>query len=260
MKIAIVTMWYNEEDLAPFFLKHYNYVNKIFVYLATDTYDNTRGICGACSNVKIVDDPAYLGGFDDIVKIRRTNHAVRGLRGKFDWVYVVDADEFIQQPKQYRSAREFLRRQVKKGYNLVYARMYQVYRHVTDVDLDISKPVLPQRCHGNPNLRSLHNRRYVKPIVAKPETGISWGAGCHSYHGNKHVIRRAREHYIGAHWCMADDSFPVKRRIRDRKLRLSKQNIAARRGRQHIDATEESVLRELKAHRRDPDVLSSLLP
>ena len=256
MKIAVVTVWYNEEDLAPFFLKHYNFVDNIFVYLDTATNDNTRSICAGCANV-VVRSITYPKGYDPGLQVQVMNKAVGAL--KHDWVYAIDADEFIQQPKQYKSAEAFLNKQKQQGYNLVIARMYQVYRHVTDKDLDVSRPVLAQRRHGDPDLSTPFNRCYIKPVVVKPEVGIHWQVGCHKYRGNRN-IRLAGEQFVGAHWKMADPKFASKRRILHNKARLSKRSFAKGRQWQDTSATEGSILKELKAHSHDPNVLGQLLP
>lgn len=253
-KVAIITVWHNEEDLAPFFLKHYNYVDNILLYLDTNTSDATRSICETYSNVTIR-DISFPGGYDSIIKVDKINSMVRELDG-YDWIYAVDADEFIFPPKQYKDTKDFLFRQEQEGYNLIFAQMFQVFRHFTDRDLDPSKPVLPQRSHGDPDLNSAYNRFYIKPIVAKPETGISWSPGCHIFTGDH--IRVAEEKFHGAHWKMADEGIAIKRRIGN-KLRFSERQITMRMGYQDIDITEEDILEELEGHKHDPDVLSSLL-
>ena len=53
MKIVLITMWYNEEFLAPFFLNHYKWVDKIHILLDADTDDNTEAIATGYSNVLI---------------------------------------------------------------------------------------------------------------------------------------------------------------------------------------------------------------
>jgi len=254
MKIAIVTVWYNEEDLAPFFLKHYSYVDDIFVYLDTATNDNTRSICEAHSNVTIR-RIAYPQGYGPGFQVRTVNQAVRAL--KYDWVYAVDADEFIQYPKQYRNAKEFLLRQEQKGYNLVFAKMFQVYRHVTDKDLDAHQPVLAQRCHGDSDLSTVFNRCYIKPIVVKPAIGMVWRVGCHNYRRNGR-IKIAKEQFFGAHWKMADPKLAVKRRMHNR-ARLSKKSRKKGRLWQDAHITKKAILKELKQHSRDPNVLGPYL-
>ena len=254
MKIAVVTVWCNEEDLAPFFLKHYSYVDDIFVYLDTATNDNTRSICSTCPKVTIR-RIAYPQGYDPAFQVRTINQAARAL--KYDWVYAVDADEFIQQPKQYKSAKEFLLKQQKQGCNLVFAKMFQVYRHVTDKDLDVCQPVLAQRCHGDPDLSTVFNRCYIKPNIVKPEVGIVWRVGCHNYRRNGRV-KVAREQFFGAHWKMADPGLAIKRRMHN-QARLSKKSRKKGRLWQDAHITKKAILEALKKHSHDPNVLGSYL-
>jgi len=256
MKIAIITVWYNEEDLAPFFLKHYSYVDKIFLFL--ETTDKTKEICEQFPNVEI-QDFIQPDGMDDILKVEKINKAVRELKGRFDWIYSVDADEFVFPPKEYRDAREFLTKQEKEGYNLVYAPIFQVYRHFTEEDLDINKPVLAQRQHGDPNFNSRFNRLFVKPIIVKPETNITWTPGCHFFEKNPN-IKQAKEVFYGVHWAMVDERIAIKRRIYGRKLRLSERQIAKNMTWQHINITEEKIKKEIEEHKNDPNVLGALLP
>ena len=255
MKIAIVTFWYNEEDLAPFFLKHYSYVDDIYVYLDKDTNDRSRKICQAHSNVTIR-KMSFPKGYDPLTHTNAINRAVRSL--KHDWVYSVDADELIRQPKQYKSAKAFLLKQQKQGYNLVIAKMFQVFRHVTEKDLDITKPTLPQRSHGDPDLSTPFNRCYIKPIVVRPGVGIVWQPGCHRYAPNRKV-RLAKEQFFGAHWKNADPKFAVKRRIYHNQVRLSRRSRAKNRVWQDIRATPKKIRRALVKHSHDPNVLGPYL-
>ena len=258
MKIAIVTVFFNEEDLAPFFLKHYRDIDKIFLYLDTDTNDSTKRICEQYANVELRSF-TFPEGFDDITKVEKINEVVRGLKGQFDWIYSVDADEFIFPPKEYRNAREFLARQEEEGYNLVFAKIFQVYRHFTDEDLDINKSILAQRQHGNPNFSSRLFRLYNKPIVVKPKIDITWTPGCHFFKKNPN-IKQAKDIFYGAHWAMVDEDIAIKRRIYGRKLRLSKRQVEQGLTWQHINVTENKIREEIEKHKNDPNVLGALLP
>lgn len=256
MKIAIITIWYNEQDLAPFFLKHYSYVDKIFLFL--EATDKTKEICEQFPNVQI-EDFIQPNGMDDILKIEKIHQAVRELKGEFDWVYSVDADEFIFPPKEYKNAREFLAKQEAEKFNLVRAKMWQVFRHYTDSDLDPIKPVIRQRQHGDPDLDSEFNGAYAnKPIVVKPETDIVWSVGCHIILSGS--IKEAKEQFYGAHWAMVDKDIAIRRRIYGRKLRLSKRQIEGGLTFQHINITEEKIKEEVEKHKNDPNVLGCLLP
>lgn len=44
MSIEIITMWYNEEALAPFFLKHYSWADKITLLYDEETSDKSLDI------------------------------------------------------------------------------------------------------------------------------------------------------------------------------------------------------------------------
>jgi len=255
MKIAIVTVWFNEEDLAPFFLKHYRDIDKIFLFL--EATDKTKEISKQFPNVEI-ESFSFPQGFDDITKVEKINSVVKQLKGKFDWIYSVDADEFIFPPKGYGDAEEFLVRQQAQGFNLIRAKIWQVYRYVSDLDLDPTKAAIGQRQHGDPDLNSRFNSYYAnKPIVVKPETDIVWNPGCHSIRSGN--IKEAKEKFYGAHWAMADVNIAIKRRIYGRKKRLSKRQIERRLTWQHIDITEKEIREEINKHKHDPDVLGALL-
>jgi len=53
MKIAAVTMVYNEAMLLPYFLRHYSYLDEIHVLYETDTTDNSLDILQQATNVVI---------------------------------------------------------------------------------------------------------------------------------------------------------------------------------------------------------------
>ncbi|GAI63944.1 unnamed protein product, partial [marine sediment metagenome] len=103
MKIAIITVWYNEQALAPFFLKHYSYVDNIFLYLDRDTNDNTLNICKSFPNV-IIGDIRFPNGYDSVDHTNKINASIKELKGRYNWVYSVDSDELIFPPKEYKNA------------------------------------------------------------------------------------------------------------------------------------------------------------
>lgn len=257
MKIGVVTVWYNEEDLAPFFLSHYGFADQIFVYL--EGTDRTEVICQNFSNV-IVEDFKMPMGFDDFAKIGRINRAIHErFWEKFDWVISVDADEFVLAPKNCEDMEHFLLAQERLGYNVVYSKMFQVYRHETDEDLDSSKPALWQRQHGDPDFHDLFNAKYIKPNVIKPCLEFEWNTGCHSIK-KMDGARSAPEMLVGAHWKMADESFAAKRRIEGGRDRASERNRKLGFGYQDLEITEVEIQDMLEKHRRDPNVLGALLP
>jgi hypothetical protein len=246
MKITVVTMWYNEAFLAPFFLNHYNYADKIYLLLDADTNDETKEICKQYSNIEI-EEFVFPDMMDDLLKAKKIGEVVSSQ--DCDWVFAVDADEFIF-PADNKNAADVLSRQKA---NLLYAQIWQIYRHRTDKDLDSSKPAIYQRRHGDPNITQGINRLYNKPIIVKPEVEIKWLPGCHSYVRNE-KIKISKDKFLGAHWAMADVEMAIERRIKGRKERQSKINIQKRFTIQHHVITEEAIRKECEEHLDDPQL------
>jgi glycosyltransferase involved in cell wall biosynthesis len=249
MKIAALTMIYNEALILPYFLKHYEYLDEIHVLYETDSTDRTLEILKKAPNV-IIRNVHINEGLDDIDKVGLLNNALREI--KTDWVYVLDSDEFIFPP--YEPPHDFLRRQ---DHNVVRAIMFQVYRHRTDKDLDPSLPPVPQRIHGDPDVLSDieqpnrdRNVRYIKPIVVRPSDGIQFAPGNHIIEGKVDI---SPDFYLGAHWQMADPLIAIDRRLKN-KARLSARNKANGMGWQHFNITEEWIRTECDSHLDDPAI------
>lgn len=243
MKIIVISMWYNEAFLAPFFLSHYSYADEIRIVIDADTNDNSREICLRYPNVK-TEEFKYPDMSDWKLHINKMNEIVQEL--DCDWIMAADADEFIF-PETREHPEEFLKRQ--KG-NLIYARIEQVYRHRTDADLDPTKPAIWQRRHGDLNPPGKIRQRFNKPLIVKPEANVVWTMGFHGYHENNN-INICDEKFIGAHWKMADVDMAIKRRIKDRRERQGKRNLKHGWGRRDHHITEEQIKEECERHLDD---------
>jgi len=250
VKIAAVTMIYNEALILPYFLRHYRYLDVIHVLYETDTTDDSLELLMRAPNV-VIEKGHIEGGLDDIEKISLINRAVQ--RTKADWVYVVDADEFIFPPNN-ESPYDFLKRQSS---DVVRSGMYQVYRHRNDSDLDPFSAPVPQRTHGDPDLFSTDqqnnrasNSLYVKPNIVRPSKGIRFLPGHHQIEGDPEV---SSELYVGAHWQMADPSFALSRRM-ERKARISERNRAHQMGWQHFDVSVDKIKEECLLHQDYPEI------
>ena len=241
MRIEIVSMWHNEAFLAPFFLNHYAYADKIHLIIGEDTTDNTFEICSKYPNVEIDEFTFPDKLINDTLKIKKFNEAIKGF--DCDWIIALDSDEFIFAPGQ-EDPREFLSRQNE---NLLHASMWQVYRHVTESDLDPSKPAIWQRRYGNPKLH------HIKPIIVKPEAEIEWGIGHHSYKTTD-KIKESQDFFLAAHWAMVDADMAIARYIAGRKNRISEENYAHYYGYHTFDLTEEKIRAECELHLHDPQL------
>ncbi len=254
MRIFPLCMVYNEEKILPFFLRHYEHLPEIHVLFETDSDDRSHEILTAHPKVKIW--PIHIpDGINDIAKVRLVNTFIHRLNYA-DWLYVVDSDEFIFPAKKEDDAY-FLARQEAAGANVVMAFMYQVYRHETDADLDPTKPPVPQRMHGDPELFSTKqeknrdcNAHYIKPIVIKPASGIQFSPGNHLIVDSAQ-IELSGEEYIGAHWQMADPELALDRRLK-RRARMSESNKRFAMGFQHWDVDENYIRKECRCRATSP--------
>ena len=122
--------------------------------------------------------------------------------------------------------------------------MTRMWRHHTDVDIDRTKPPVPQRLHGQPD--------HVKPAVFRPN-GKRVGAGNHDI--TSCFMMAHGKPWVGAHWANADSCFWVERETRDRGPRLTERNRQRGHG-THTLRTREQILAECKAHENDPIIIT----
>lgn len=246
MKIAVLTTCFNEEAILPFFLSHYQHEGwEVRVLLDRETTDNSKRICESFSNVQVL--PCGMkAGLQEIEKVEILQTAFDEMvKEGFDWLAVLDSDEFIvpQAEMAKVTAKEFL--EIQDKFECLISRMFPVYRHVTDKDLDPTKPALPQRLHGG---QSRDNE--IKPNVLRAIPDVKLTIGMHTLGRDYRV---SPYYFTGSHWADADPSLSVPRRL-SRQARFSKDNLANGWGIQHQGITEYSVRAESAAHLYDPPI------
>lgn len=259
MNIEVITVWYNEEFLAPFFLNHYSFASTIHILLDADTNDNTLQIIKNEPNVKTY-FIKFPDKFDDKIKIDEIMKVYRKIKN--GWVIAVDSDEFVFPLPQGIPVDQAL--DLESRSDVIFAQMWQVYRHRLDKDLDPSLKPVPQRRHGDPNVSSGINALYNKPIIVKAGLNFEWGVGCHHIHflrsKNKFIRiltkiigtpKISPNKFRGVHWAMADPLFAIERR-KSRKARLSQNNIDMGYGCHYLNEEEIGLKLELESHLDDP--------
>ncbi|HXC36942.1 MAG TPA: glycosyltransferase family 2 protein [Candidatus Acidoferrales bacterium] len=248
LKIEVITMMYNEAVFAPLFVRHYApWIDKLTVFYSESsdgTRDELERAAKECGLKSLAIIPVeFPDGFDDTLKIANINQAVRNSSAKF--VVCVDADEFVHPwPFETTDPRAELQ---KETANVIRCRMFQVYRHVTDTDIDPARPPLFQRRHG---ASDEFQKFYDKPCIVRPDSGVQFMIGCHIV---TTPYPESRTQWGGAHWGKADD-FCLGRYLRDRRDRLSKTNRERDYGTHLATETEERLRAELKAHENDPQL------
>ena len=264
MSLEVITMWYNEAFLAPFFLKHYAWADRITLLYDVDTTDNTRDIVKKYPNVHIVPF-SFPDMMDDELKRDIINKVYA--RSQCDWVLSVDADEFVF----IKSDDEFcydLRQYIEENsrYDLFFVTLFQIFHNTKDVDLDPDLPAVPQRRYGDPNISTGLNKLYNKPILVRSGLNIDWTPGCHAINidGVEFSIESsfpenirisvAQQTILGAHWAMADPVFSVERRVKNRRMRQSQNNLEKGMTVQHHHVTVKNIMDEFAAHANNPQL------
>jgi len=263
MKISVMTMWYNEEFLAPFFLRHYQYADTIHILYDMDTNDRTMEKIEQsrhlCKDVQI-HEFRFPDMMDDWIKIDHFNQLYKTISEGY--VFLVDSDEFIFYPEGYLEEHSEI---------VHFVKYWNVHRHHTDKDLDSELPIREQRRYGRSSFNGMQFA-FTKPIIAKANQDLYWRPGHHDlcFRGefiNWRIARTHKAHFsyenlgvsrivlAGAHWAMADPCFCVERRLKGRKERQSQVNLEGGLTRHQHFITEESLLAQLKEYENDPLVL-----
>lgn len=245
--VSVITRFYNDEMIAPYFLEHYSWADEIIVLLSDDTTDRSREIIARYPHAR-AEAYALPGG------VFNCREASLVMQKKYeetwsDWIICVDADELVF-PKSNAAPREVLAR---ADGNLIYADMWQVYRHREEMDLDPTLKAIWLRRHGDPNRTKGDNARYCKPIIARPGLGIKWGVGFHNYEPQE-KIKVSATRFDGAHWRMADPALALARRLRGRRENVAKENILKGWSADNHDVTADKILAECEKHLDDPQL------
>jgi glycosyltransferase involved in cell wall biosynthesis len=111
MNIIVYTFLYNEQEILPYFLKHYSqYVNKIVVYNNEST-DNSIQILNDWKECEIeIRDFSTNNKYDEETLIGLKNHCWKD--DDSDYVIVCDMDELLYHP----NLKEFIQKQPYTDY------------------------------------------------------------------------------------------------------------------------------------------------
>jgi hypothetical protein len=237
MRIAALCTVFNEEKILPFFLSHYASWDEVHILIDRETTDESAEICSRFPNVKVKECgmTAGLHELEKVAMLEKEFHAIDA-----DWIAVLDSDEFLVPPIKGVTTQGFLAE--LKDCECVPAKMLPVYRHLTDKDLDATKPAVPQRLHGNPSWTEL------KYCVLRPHVE-HLTIGMHTLADP--VTKLSPTHFLYSHWADADPSLSIARRM-SRKVRFSKDNLKNGWGVQHHNVTPSKIMQELSEHMKDP--------
>lgn len=236
--ITVISVWRDEEFLAPFFLNHYSFADKIIVFVDTNTVDGTVDFLRQHSLVE-VRSISMPDGLSDRIKMDTLSNCYKEI--KEGWVIIVDSDEFVLLPEP-----------LSDDFDVYFSETTEVYRHHTDVDLNPSLPTVPQRRFG---IRQKdHNPPGCitgKPNLVKAGLEVGWGLGAHTIYGNCNINFGSTEM---SHWQMADPEI-MKRRHSKRYSQLSAENRANGWGISTSRFEQSGYIEKIaQLHKNDPQV------
>ncbi len=157
LNIKLISFTYNNEKILPYFLDHYSEIcNSIIVYDNLST-DKSVDIINSYNNTEVrINDYNYL---DDINHKYIRNNAWKENRIKYDWIIIVDIDEFIYHPNLLELLESYRDDDISViktyGYNML-GEEFPIYENNKKL-YDIIKTGVPDKnyskcCIFNPNL------------------------------------------------------------------------------------------------------------
>jgi glycosyltransferase involved in cell wall biosynthesis len=201
LKIIVFVITYNNADILPWFLRHYGgFADEISAFDDRST-DGTHELLAAHPKVILRDWPHPGSGIDEDLFLAHWQEWYPKARGKFDWVMIVDPDEFIYSPLigeilygAQVAGDEVLR---PDGYNMVGDGLpkddgqSQIWKLSP---MGVAAPV------------------YSKPVVFQPDMKINWIRGKHALEHCDPVIvdgtglKLLHYRYMGADYTRAKNA------------------------------------------------------
>lgn len=171
MKLATITAVFNEEDLVGQYLRHYEPLVDKILLLDNGSTDQTLEIARTCPKVDVAtfETPprvSFEGPKHDAV----TGTFAR-LRGEYDYVLLVDIDEFVTS-----RIADNLKEVFEKLPNIDVFKC-RGYSMLPMAAYDPLVSILAQKGMGFPDAL------YSKPCIARPDAYPIFGAGIHSVDG-----------------------------------------------------------------------------
>ncbi|HVS38638.1 MAG TPA: glycosyltransferase [Gemmataceae bacterium] len=239
LRVAVISTVHNEEVLIVPFLEHYLGLGAdAVILLANDCTDRTLEFAARYPAVSV--EGLDSGGELDCAVRRDALDARRcSLAGRFDWVLLVDADEFLV-PKQ-GGLKETLRRYADR--KVLGSEGWTVVQRPDDPSYDPAAPLLPQRRWGKPD------PAYGKPIIVRPEAACRPVVGLHYLEGAE--PRPPDVPFFLLHLSHFDEAVFLKRRLQ-MTARQGLHNIQSGYSIQHTARTEADLRREWRAVQEDP--------
>ncbi|OGL35663.1 hypothetical protein A3F38_02465 [Candidatus Saccharibacteria bacterium RIFCSPHIGHO2_12_FULL_48_21] len=167
MVIHIYSIVRDEEQILPYFLKHYStFANKIFI-LDDRSVDRTVEIARTNDKVQLLDFSQYHGGLHEPEHSRAFIESYKKYsRGSADWVMCVDADEFIY----HYDIRWLLGQKQQEGQRILKANGITMFSE----HYPATNGQIYEECDTG-----IRDRLYDKKVIFDPSIDILFDTGRH---------------------------------------------------------------------------------
>jgi len=199
MRIIVFAITYNCADVLPFFLRHYSqFADEISVWDDNST-DGTRAMLQAHPRVMLRDWP-HRTGIDEDLFLAHWQEWYPKARGNFDWVMIVDPDEFLYAVNM-RDMLDF-----QKGQKVQVIRTEGFNMAGDGLPKDDGRQIWEINPMGVPA------PVYSKPVVFQPDIQINWVRGKHALENCAPVvsylpwIKLLHYRYMGAAYTAAKNA------------------------------------------------------
>lgn len=247
MKVTIVSCFYNDEFIAPFFMEHYkNEVDRFIICLDKDTTDSTKEVLLKYPNVEFK-PLVFTDGWDEVERNTCIEEAYKSITD--GWVIMADSDELIFN-EEFIPLKEIFNLAEQEDTNLIRTVFRTPFRHKDDVDLDPTViPIVYQRRHG---VRSwVPGQDNFKPNIVKHGLNVHWGVGLHTVDAGEYKVS---SHVLTcAHWAAADPEI-WRQRYLNRQARLSAKSINHGWGVHYRNDNVSTYMNTVNLHMNDSQV------
>jgi hypothetical protein len=199
MRIIVLAITHNCADTLPFWLRHYEkFADEIAVWDDKST-DGTREMLNKHPKV-VLRNWEHNTGIDEDLFLAHWQQWYPTTRGKFDWVMIVDPDEFIYCPGMERHLRDAW------GAGVDVMRPYAYNMTGDGIPKDDGRQIYEIAQMG------VRAPVYDKPVVFRPEIKINWIRGKHALEGcspdvcHESWFKLLHYRYMGADYTRAKNA------------------------------------------------------
>lgn len=168
MKVAVITMVYNEKHNLPIWISHYSkqFPNGELIVVDHSSDIRVSNIQNDVSTIRLPRSP-----FDDRKRAKFISNLHNNLLDDFDWVIYTDSDELIVS-ERYSTLQESLANE-PHGVNTINCIGLNLFQHIDQEEMiDVQNPIGQQRRYA------VLEKSMFKPAISREQ--IQWTPGFHT--------------------------------------------------------------------------------